>query len=65
MLNFDFVGKRLFMTAASMVAGFLGVKFLAPEQAKEFMDFVLAVLAAYVAGQTASDSVKAWKAPPK
>lgn len=60
---FDFVGKRLVVTVVSLLAGLAGTKFLAPEQAKEFMDFVLAVLATFVGGQTVSDSVKAWKAP--
>lgn len=63
MLNFDFVGKRLFMAVVGLVAGFVGTKFLAPEQAQAFMDYSLAVLAAYIGGQSLSDSVKAWKAP--
>ena len=59
----DNIGKRLIAAAVGLVAGFLGTKFLDAQQAKEFMDFALAIVASFTAGQTVSDSVKAWKSP--
>jgi F420-dependent methylenetetrahydromethanopterin dehydrogenase len=62
---FDWIGKRVFITALGMVAALLGSKFLDPVQAASFQDFVIKALAAFVAGQTASDSVEAWAAKSK
>lgn len=62
---FDYIGKRLLITAMGMAAGLLGAKYLAPDQVQPFLDFCIKALGAFVTGQTVSDSVEAWKAKPK
>lgn len=57
----DYIGKRLILTVLGMASGLLAAKYLSPEQAASFQDFVLKSLAVFVTGQTTSDCIESWK----
>lgn len=53
----DIVGKRFLGYVAGLVVGFAACQYLDGVSASKYLDFCTILFGAYVAGQTASDSV--------